>query len=221
MAYKPHTLLVIGGTLNFASTDFGAKKDIWSCGIRLADSASNGPLGVGTSKNSALNTVLTAWYAATASCMASTSTLDYFKLNDIGADGKYLDPGSANTFDTTDTAGGLGPQVPGFLSLAVSFRTAKTRGPGSHGRIYLPNYTFSSSGTVFVSSANRLSMDTSVHNLLSNIVTAIPSAVPVVASSVNATNTPIIGTRTGATYDVQRRRKNAFPESYLVTNWPG
>lgn len=205
----------MGGTIKDASTDFGAQTDIWSCNVNL-DNGSGAPVTDPAGFLALIVGAMATWYAATASGMASTSTLDYMKANTIGPDGKYVSTSTSNRYDwATPVAGGLGPQVPSMLSLAWSWGTARQRGAGSHGRIYPPNYVYSASGTPYVSSGNRTSAATAAHNFLSVLLNAGISR-PVIASKVDGSLTPITRIRVGARYDVQRRRENNVPEQYTA-----
>lgn len=235
-AYTPHTLLTFGGALNE-----GTDVEQWQCGIRV------GMFGGSTSDlrlndltaylNSIHGGLQTAWWAATQSSVqggpASFARIDWLKAANIGADGKYA--------GATDTAGGPNPaqylttlgagysnagNLPGFVTLAVSFHTAAATKYARHGRVYLPlALAAQASGSARVPSGTQ----TNAANLGAAILTAIAKPVSSPANNTGAIR-PIIASRhgevaqineirVGDVLDVQRRRKKKLKESYLKQSW--
>jgi hypothetical protein len=150
--------------------------------------------------------------------MSQGATLDWLKVNTIGPDGKYADPSVVHRHDYSGAiAGGLAPIFPDILTCCWSWRTAKTRGPGSHGRIYPPNNTVGSSNQMNLGTDDRARHLVAAQNLFHLLSVGdgdLAEMTQVIASKVNATNTPITEIWVGSILDVQRRRKDAETEVY-------
>lgn len=217
MVYAPHTLVVFGGVLsaNFA----GGTDEIWQCGIRgvQADDHSS-PVKNPEAYMNGLATPLANWFGDAQNLMSTGATLTFLKVNSIGPDGKYSDPSNTHRHDyVPPIQGGLAPIVPDILTCCWSWRTAKTRGPGSHGRIYPPNNTVGSSPSMGIGGSDRDRHLAAAQRLFHIIKLGdgdLAEMDPVIASKVNATNTIITEIWIGSIYDVQRRRKNAEVEIY-------
>lgn len=218
MAYRPHTLVAFGGAL----TEVSSRDEIWECTMRvIAPGGSTLPLG-GAAEGymNEIAAPLAAWFSDTDNHMADGSTLAWLKVNNIGADGKYSDSGT-NVHDYNPVvAAGVGQSVPSFLSLALSWTTARTRPPGAFGRIYPPNYTYPATGSAVSAAYQAMARDTAVAllDVIRNCGGDL-QALPVIASRANATNTEINGVRVGNVYDYQSRRKNAVRETYAAQAW--
>jgi hypothetical protein len=219
MAYRPHSLIAFGGTLNAAATS----DEIWECTIRaITPGGTELPLSDPGGYMDELAPGLATWFGAPGNGCWSGSHLTWLKVNNIGADGRYSDPTTHQHDYTSPVAGGTGGQAgPSFLSLAISWTTSRTRPPGAFGRIYPPNFTWPLSGGSTVSAATQDSARDSGVALLEFIRNCEGDlgAIPVIASKTNATNTEINGVRVGNVYDVQRRRKNAVRETYEAVAW--
>lgn len=217
MVYSAHTLVSFGGTL--AADAAGGSPEIWQVGIRgvQADDHSS-PVKNPVAYMNGLAPALATWYAQATSLMSTKSTLDWLKVNSIGPDGKYLDASNTNRHDFSPVIPGAMPAiVPDILSVCWSWRTAKKRGPGSHGRIYPINNVVGGSNLMALSSSDRDRHLTAAQNLFHILQIGdgdLAEMTPVIASKVNATNTPITEIWIGSIYDVQRRRKSAEVEIY-------
>lgn len=224
MAFSPHTLVAFGGGLTNGTTD----DEIWQCGVRICknDGSGNpdGPLDSPAAYMGAIATPLGDWFGDDDNQMSSASDLQWLKVNNIAADGKYSSSGATNQHDyETPVAGAVASHVPSMLTLAWSWTTAIARGPGHTGRIFppvsLPSQTsneLTSTVTGFMKAAAAALLDV----IFNESGAGDTSVVPVVASRVNATNTAVTGIRVGSVIDVQRRRKNALLEVYNSTVWP-
>lgn len=236
MAYTPHTLLTFGGTMGS-----GGDAETWQAGIRLgmAGGAPFSPLADLTGYASSITGGLTAaWHtaggasAAQEGFPASWAPMTWFKVANIGADGKYS--------GATDTHGGPNPVIttfanqtgvstvggaPPFCTLAVSFHTDAPTKYARHGRIYAPL-------TVVVASGSSRASNTAVSNAAAwggVLLTAIAKPVstgantgairPVVASRHGGEIFQITQIRVGNVIDVQRRRKKSLREAYTLAPW--
>lgn len=218
MAWSPHARVVFGGALN----DLGLLgSDIWQCTVNVV------PLdmveGWCDPYLAAIQAPLKTWFTAVASEMSTNADLRFIKANLIGADGHYSNPTVTHRFDYTSIGvGAKAPTMPGYLSLAMSWSTALTRGPGSKGRIYPPNApTAAGSGQSVANSTSTNNAMNAAKALLTVLAsTTTTQATPVIASGVNAAVTPITGVRCGNLIDVQRRRRNSINETYVAAAWP-
>lgn len=226
MAYPPHTLVAFGGVLNTGQD----VPEIWQCGVRgvqpAGDLNPDKPLDdcdtYLTNIQAALKTAFTG-----SVMIPSVCTLDWIKANNIGADGKYVDPVThMYSYSPSGTGGGVAKH-PDVLAVRVTWKTAASRGPAHLGGIYLPAYAADSD----IAGGSRISSG-SVTNILStaaNILTALENKgaafgtgvhfAPCVVSKVSGTFRPITGTRVGNVWDIQRRRKSALHESYTNGTW--
>jgi hypothetical protein len=141
MPYPRHYLLSFGG--NFVS-DPG---EIWANNIRFApddnlDGAVFVPPGSDTDSRQMLEDVSLSvqQMVQSSNCGYSSNTrLQYVKLNEIGTDGHYASTTESYTnFLTSNVVGGGTSDLPIHVALCVTWLTGAARGPGSRGRIYVP-----------------------------------------------------------------------------------
>lgn len=218
VAYAPHTLLSFGGTLSEPTGPL----EIWECGVRCVSRNSGGPVPEGEIEGMLDAIVdgehgqaqtIKAWFAATSSLMATGAKLTFVKLNNIGANGKYSNPGLTHVRDFTGVAGGGGSASPSFISSCITWETGLSRGPGHRGRIYPPNYTVTYTSALISIADAGLVRDSGVAliNLINdthNDDAGSDELSAVVASGVNASLHQITGVSVDTALDVQRRRKN-------------
>lgn len=223
MAYTPHALFVMSGTIGT-----GVDQDIWSVGIRgtFDYSASSGDDGSSwylasqawlTLNKPAIQT----WFASAAASQRTDASLTRLKMNRIGADGKYQFPAFPSS-QAAVASGNVSYTTASFITIAASFKTAIGAGPAANGRIYLP-FGATATGVSLdrISSGSTAGYATAVKNLLGILKT--PTSAPTVFSftpsvySRSGPHSPITGVRVGDVLDVQRRRKNALREVYSPT----
>lgn len=226
MGYGVHALVAFGGTL----AEKGSGDEIWQCGIRVLPP---GNLFTPAQQNAylaSISTPLKNWWLATANGMRNDANLLWIKCNQIQDNGHYLYPTTSRVdFPPPVPGGGGAPSLPAFISVAFSWTTALNRGLNSRGRIYPPNLgTFSGSGSLVPAAtvAQALTSAKALLTVIANTAAADPAVrvVPVIAGpgrpGFDPAPQPITGVRIGNVYDVQRRRKNAVPETYSVSTWP-
>lgn len=207
--YSPHTLVAWGGTLSDG--------EIWQNGVRVVgfeDQPLTESACVEYMEGFAPD--LSDWFSDDDNNMATDAALTWLKVNNIGPDGRYVNPTDTNVYDYSSPVPGIsGQSAPDFCSICFSWTTALMRGPGHTGRIYPPNYTYTALGSRF-SSAGQVRAVATAKALLTVMAhpSEGPNVTPVVASRVNGVLAHITGVRVGDVYDVQRRRKNALPENY-------
>ncbi len=167
------------------------------------------------------------FFASTQYISNAVSVL-WVKFNRIGSDGRYVDQVRTHVRFLAGTSGSTGiirgtstVGVPTFLSACATTTTVRQRGPGSKGRLYLPQctapvesngrYAETTTGALASQVANFLEL---LGNEEGTDVTAIA---PAVVSNVGSPGPMerITGVRVGNVPDVQRRRKNAMVEAYI------
>jgi hypothetical protein len=226
VAYALHHRFSFGGHLNLDS----AQGEIWECTVNAV--GRDGTADESFAFDSYLAQVkdnMGTWFSSHGG-IAIGATLDYIKLNLIGADGRYVDRTSSHRLDYTPAPqGGDIPINPDIISTATSWFTALARGPGAHGRVYLPNFTYGGNNDMHIPTADQTKAATAGIGLLTVMNNSGGGGltwwgvtppdhhvlIPVVASRVNATNTDILGVKVGSVKDVQRRRKSALKETYV------
>lgn len=212
--YQPHTLIEFGGTITGVS-----QNDIWTCGLRIVGFNELGPLVDPASYMNAIQANLSSWWASTTRVprMPSTATLDWLKVNNIGADGKYSDKTNTNRHDYTPVPGGGTATMPGFCAVVGTWETANRRGLAHRGRMYLPLTTAALQSGSEMSNSTRdqcVSVYASLYStLVTHFNTGANRAQGIIASSKNAAWNQITGVSCDSVIDVQRRRKNAIKGS--------
>jgi len=227
--FHPHTYIGFGGTLNSGVS----YPEIWTCGIRALDVAAGAlPIADCQAYADEIQTKLATWFGYTSGGggqqgFPSTCKLEWLKVNNILPNGKYADPVThghnyAPTIAGKVVAGGAAFQ-PDIISLAVSWTTDYKRDKAGKGRIYLPNYhvppTAPGGMTAY---AGHPSYWVQTGQLLLDVIrnsTGTHQATPIIAATTGQFHT-ITGVRVGSTFDVQRRRKSAVPETYVSGPWP-
>lgn len=213
--YSKHWLMAFGGKLGGG--------EIWACGVRAFPHGDAAP-DIGNYLKD-VKTSLSAWFNDPNQAIPSTAKLSWIKMNQIDEQGHYVDRSHTNVIDVPDVAGGVSAQLPAFLSVAYTWTTSRTRGPGVRGHVYLPNYGWpaASLDPCMVSAANQAAMVVSGKKLLAIVSNGVGidvgggnvdviDFVPCIASRVDKSLTIINGVSVGRVYDVQRRRKNAIEE---------
>lgn len=212
-------LVQFGGSISF--TDFpNTPAEEWTCGIRFAADGGDPTVLDPEAFLTAVQNPMATWFHDAQNGMSNTCTLDFIKANLIGPNGRYVNRSNTHRFDWSPViAGGVAPALLPISSLVFSWRTARNRGPGAHGRIYPPNFTYGTGTSVEVQPADQGAAANAGQRLLRLLTAAwIPGGLAhaVVASNVDASLTPITLVSVGNVWDTQRRRKNALAETYVT-----
>lgn len=206
MAYpRAHSLLTFFG-------DGYSAQEIWNCTLRL-DSTQ-------TPDQAELEAAATAFQALwNDGTLASPSSRRFLGVKWAPQDtqGRYPDGLDAVEFLLEDpdpgTTGGGYPQI----ALVLSWRTARSRGYASNGRMYVPSAreVSTASGQIDATQADALA---GVAATFINAIAASGVGTPAVMSSAGAGRIEeITGVRVGRVMDTQRRRRNALDEAYTAT----
>lgn len=225
MTYKRHWLLSFGGTC-------AGGQDIWSNNIRMSNDETGQPDGI---PSSTLESLLDdfvgdirAFLTNTNAYISNQVTCSWVKFNEIGPDGHYVDPTTTHLRVLNAGSGALAPifgtasaAVPSYQSVAVTLLTARQRGPGSKGRIFLPQCAAPMVHPGRISSTTAQNIATASATFLTALgdeagidVTGLR---PAVVSNVGSPgpSEPITTVKVGDVPDVIRRRKNNLIEAYV------
>lgn len=227
MPFPDHWLFVMGGHYIGA----GEAPEIWQNTVRGAPAG--GFSGGIDDEEDALDQIqdaVAAWFHNAGSVMRSDAQLDYIKLNRINPDGTYHDPVTHERFYTgTPVVGASTPLCNPILTMAIGWRTARTRGIGSHGRIFPPIWIAAGPGYK-VSDADAMSYAVAGRGLLEALNNpggggTFTMAPAVVSRGANAgagagVIADITSVVVGNVIDVQRRRKEQIVETFQETPYP-
>ena len=220
MPFRPHTRVTLQGEIFSGSTVL----DIWSCNINVVRNLLFGPLDDPAAYLEQIAAPMAAWFTGATHRMRNDVRLTQLKVNNIGADGKYSDPGHphTNAYGPLVVGGSVTVDTPPMCSLAWSWTTSLFRGPGHTGRIYPPNAllgtTAANSKVTSGEAGTHVTAAKALLDVLRNTGGILAS--PCVSSAVLEDNVLITGVRVGDVIDVQRRRKNAEVETYSASAWP-
>jgi hypothetical protein len=218
--YPDHWLFEFGGTY----IGDGELPEIWQCGVRGVPND-----GSGLSLDDAdgflgnLQPRFGNWYANHSRCR-SDAFLNWIKCNRIRPDGNYADSGITNMRTYTTPVGGpVSSSVPTILTVCWSWRTVRTRGPGSHGRIY-PPVAIPAGPSMVISNTERIAQLVAAKDFLGVLAepdfpTLGNGFAACVVSDQNVLE-PVTAIKVGNVIDVQRRRKNQLAETYLGQSGP-
>nr|CRY96098.1 hypothetical protein [uncultured prokaryote] len=217
MTYQPHTRVSLLGAW------LGDSPEIFANTIAVVDS-SDGPIGdLVAYLASCQAAIATAWHACLG--IPDGAQLTSLKAANIGPDGKYTQPPEEHVYAPSIHGGAAtSSTVPGFCSLALTWKSDNFRPPGKYGRIYPPNPSYGVIGT-----SGNSQFQTGVSNQNNNITfgLAILDAlktggnIPVIASKVLLGENAVITTVScDSVYDTQRRRKNRIVGTRVTTANP-
>lgn len=212
MPYTPHTLFAFGGQL----AEPVGRAEVWECGIRGLDHNTQGPVPDGQLDAwvAWYATKLQNWFTDQNALQSSGASLQYLKINNINAAGKYANPGNTHLHDFgSGVVGHQAPTLPNFLSIVYTWETGLTRGRAHRGRMYPPNGVSPFSGGM-INSAEAGNHAQAAKLFIQNVLYTGASAPfedylePQVFSRLDGSHHPITGVSCDTIIDVQRRRKN-------------
>jgi hypothetical protein len=224
VTYQRHWLLSWGGKLSGG--------DIWANNVRMMN-RETGSFDSITDGN--MEDLLTgfladvrAFHTATAAKISNAASVEWIKFNEIGPDGRYAN--QTKTFarflpvagpPTGQFFGAGGANCPPFQSVCITTTTDVMRGPGSKGRLFLPQCGPTLSTQGLIAQADQ----TALANLAGTFFTNLgnedgidnTAIAPAVVSNVGEPGpmNRITGVRVGNVPDVITRRKNAIVETYV------
>lgn len=224
MSWPKHYLLTFGGVF---WTD-----EIWQMGLRLNRQEPAGiPVSDSVMKSFAANhledaaTAISTWWGV-ANCGASRKAiLNWVKFNAIDEQGHYLDQENTNLHTlsspvTPQSFSPLGTETIPQAALCLSLRTAASRGPSSHGRIYLPPQQYVYGTGPRIDSTARTNILTAFKNFLDDLNNwpgIDPPDAPVVCVVSNVGDgsaKPVTHVMLGDLYDTHQTRRHKIRETY-------
>lgn len=207
---------------NFWRVSFGGPHFVteeWSCNICIGAPGGSTDGNPDGAELTAIYTAINTWFVAGTSINNPQSKLEYVKANEVGTNGLYVNPSAVveHHFATPASGAASAPAEP-QNSCVISWMTARTRGPGAHGRIYPPtgNCTIGSDG--MISTAITGPMATNAKTLLDALNDVHAGFQVIVASqggqAGTPANVPVTHVRVGRLMDNQQRRRNRLLENY-------
>lgn len=205
---SPFTRLQVSGT------GFGAEIWSWSLSFTGAPDVDTVPAGVVSAVDS---------FHRTTGLIGGAAKMTTIKWNRLDTNGKQdpVKPTTLHEFVPPVAGGGGASFMPSALTLAVTLRTARRRGPGSAGRFYIPYVAMSpNSGDGRLPEADALTYANEVGEMVNAITTATGSQL-VVASQGGIGQGPahvsVSRIEVGRVHDWISRRRNALVEQHVAS----
>jgi hypothetical protein len=220
MPYPPHYRLQMSGT-HFAT-------EIWSMSLNLVSTAPTWVTsdfeGFARDNVQAAAEAVSAWWTLPSAHISPAAKLTSVKFNWIGPDGRQTDQTGTNewTFNHTPvSAPQQGSGAPPQVCVALSMRTARARGPASHGRIFCPvQYQPLANDDPHLPPAMVSEMTSSFRAFINNLndwpgIDPVNSGTVAVVSPLGTGHAEkVTAIAVGNVYDTQRRRRNGIAEAY-------
>lgn len=189
----------------------------WSCGLRMA-TRNTGPWPATDAADniSAISTAIQAFHQRAASRIDNRVLLSFCKVNMIGTDGKYaLATTNEHTFADIP-AGGSTFGFPNQIALAVTMKTAFSRGPAHQGRFYLPIPAIGLNAQGTIEQSDQIAVKGSCDTLLTALnAVSTKYGVAVFSRKLGSpAQNMVTGFKIGAVLDTQRRRRRSLVEAY-------
>lgn len=228
MALPPFAHKVMRVTIS--GTDFGGAEE-WSTGFYVGNESADSD----SPTQAFADDIRTAWqtYFVTASAyFANTFTSTLVKVSLMQTNGQSHAEDTIYSTFTGNASGGRSENFPPQIALVATLRSAKARGVGSHGRMYLPGVVAPVDGTGHINGTTQAGILSNLSTFLHAVNdSAATDNVLMLAShgSLNPDGTPKIGgsapinkavtdVRLGNVYDTQRRRRNGLAEAYQTAS---
>lgn len=208
---------------NFWRITFGGPlftTEEWSCNLTMGSPGGSTDGNPSGTELTAIRTAINTWFIHNNSVCNPQAKLAYVKANEVGTDGHFTSPFAVNEyyFPTPPSGGGTVPAA-AQMSVCLSWMTARTRGPGAHGRIYPPSgwTTVDATGLITVTAAEymRLNAKTMLDSL-NDVKAGVQCVIATQGGQAGApAHVPITHVRVGRLYDRQVRRRNELLENYV------
>lgn len=225
MVFPRHYLLSWGG--DFASDP----TEVWANNIRLAVDDNVDAATFVSLDSAAVEAALTDFHTrivthhSSADAGYSTNTRHrWTKLNEIAVTGRYASTTEAHTRFAAGTgqAGGGATNLPLTSALVITFLTSAERGPGSRGRVFVPQPSVTLASPTFrISSTKATAIATAWRTFLDGLELGVPGNphVPSVCSDRPAEGVArtINQVQVGDFVDYQGRRRNRLTESRVTS----
>lgn len=215
MTFFPHYLLQFSGHA-------GDTNEQWSCGIRMVIWDGPEPIDIETDAEQYLTDTgvpaLSTWFASGGARIQADAKLLTVKFNRILPNGHYAEIGATHVRQINISGGVSGPTNchPLQVCYCLSFRTdLAARGPGSHGRIYVPRPVVSVGASGDIGGSDRVAMADAGAILIESLDTSSglpPAAVirpSIVSNITGAVPHQIDYVTVDSSLDIQRRRSRS------------
>jgi hypothetical protein len=221
MVYAPHYLIAFGGPLYTT--------EIWSSSIRMSLSLDSSLVEHPTwcadhidDVVSDISDYVNSW------AFGLQAKLGYVKFNKINADGHYADPTATVERFLTGTLpeGPASTTYPAQVTTCVTHHSARARGVGSRGRMFLPVPTTAISTTTGKMAVGAGTTIATAHAIFINNLNEWPGAEPhsgaecSIVSKKDASVNKITSVSCGLVLDTIRTRRNALVEAYEANTTP-
>lgn len=149
--------------------------------------------------------------------ISSGARLRWIKLNQIGEDGRYTELNTVQyDYDTPYPIGANTARVAPQVSLAITLRTAASRGLASRGRFYIPLPARALETTGLLSPTAQGDYAEAATDYLDALNAALtPWRVSVMSEVGDGAVRPVTYVQVGRVLDTIRSRRNAFTENYV------
>jgi hypothetical protein len=212
--------------VTIAGTSFGGAEE-WSTGFYIGNESADADLPT----QQLADDIRTAWqtyFVTSSSYFANTFTSTLVKCSSMGTDGKSSAEDTIYSTFTGNASGARTENFPPQVALVATLVSAKARGVGAKGRMYLPGVVAPVDGTGHINGTTQAGILANLDTFLTAVnASTATSNVIVLASqgSLNPDGTPKVGgsapitkavtaIRLGNVYDTQRRRRNGLAEAY-------
>jgi hypothetical protein len=156
-------------------------------------------------------------YFSNGSMLSNKAKLQVIKLNNIGPDGRYVQPYTVEYEYPTPVAGGSSAKPPAQNALAVSTTTGFSRGRAHQGRWYLPipGAVLADDGRIDPTATSYILQ--SSRAFVTQLNAALSPWVASVVSNVGpGEQRTITGLKVGRVMDTIRSRREKFDEDYVI-----
>ena len=202
--------------------------EIWNTGFWLGESAT----AAGPPTQAEADAIRAAWqtfFVHGNSKINSSYKCDGVKVAWVQEDGTSDPSNTKYAYYTTPISGTSTDSgiMPPQCSLAATMISAKARGFGSKGRMYLPGINAPLLATGKISSGTVLPIATKLKEFFDAVNAHADVPLPVTLNATASTNPTsthdaemwaVTGVKVGDVYDTQRRRRNQLVETYQLAN---
>lgn len=197
--------------LTFSGPAYGGQEE-WSTGLRL-DTTTPPTVAMLEDAGDAFRTLIGTQYLGGSARVA----LETVKWAPQDTSGLYGGGERVEYIITPPVVMGSMAAIP-QICFVVSLRTAKPRGRGSNGRMYLPAMPeLQNDNTGQIQPGHRDAINTAFANFVGVINGIFAARVVVGSKAGSGLLEPVTGTRCGRVLDTQRRRRAGIPEDYSQT----
>lgn len=204
--YAEHVLIRWGGKL--------AAEETWSCGLRLQGMAGSDDVTTAQGNLEDFAELVRLFCTNSQSWHNGLCSLDWVKANAIGPDGKYSQ--AYTNLHEFSPAIDLGTgAAPSQLAVAVTLRTAVSRGRAHAGRFYIPTGFTTVQADGRMGQADAQNIAGAAAAFIQGINVQVTGYKVAVFSPLEPIARAVTRVEVGRVVDTQRRRRNQLAEDYV------